>query len=107
MTQPGETYAIARREIRYILTDTLDPANYLMSGDHSRGAQSEVALDHVKVGSADSARRHLDERLGGPLYRSRKVNQPERAFFCRSRPLQDPRLHLQHYRALGANLDLR
>ena len=57
----------------------------------------EIALGHVQIRSADSARRDANQDLAGAGYRLRFIDQPQRSGFDRPRRIENDRAHAAEF----------
>ena len=78
MTQPRDADPLAHPQSLDALSDRIDPADDLVSGDDRQLRVGQFAIDDMEIGSADAARRHLEAdlpwswlpvRQAGPLKR--------------------------------------
>ena len=65
-SEPWNPDARTWHEGGHLTTDGLYSANDLMTRNNGNGGIRELAIDHVEVGPADTARQHLHQDFGWP-----------------------------------------
>jgi hypothetical protein len=54
-SQPGDADALSQVQMLYARTNLIDPANDLMTWDHRRFVQREIAFRNMNIGAASRA----------------------------------------------------
>jgi hypothetical protein len=75
-TEPRYADALPNEKSFDSLADRVHPANDLVPG-HDRQRSPNVSVDHMRVGSADAASRHLYAQLAAVGLRQRPLNRPQ------------------------------